>query len=196
MGCNHSVQSGNWGYPAFCSEGKADAFTCTLRKYLCVRGTCFRFYLYWTLLEVVTCRIFPADIVKWGYNEIHCKQNIFFWPVNLKLPIVSIWVTNWIGCFIFRLWSKYFAVKFSLLWEEEVGESYKVEIAEILIWCLGVLCKQLEKSLEQNQSFCESFIDYTGKKVLFKHFHSMVLPEEAKSITLRLWTFCLWTWLS
>jgi len=50
-----------------------------------------------------------------------------------------------------------------------MGESCKIEIDRRLIWCLGVLCKQLKMSLEQNQSFCESFIDYTEKSP-FKTF--------------------------
>lgn len=44
-----------------------------------------------------------------------------------------------------------------------MGENYKIEIDKRLIWCLGVLYKQLKKSLEEKQSFCESFIDYTEK---------------------------------
>lgn len=44
-----------------------------------------------------------------------------------------------------------------------MGDSYKIEIDKRIIWCLGVLCKQLKKSLEQKQSFYESFIDYTEK---------------------------------
>lgn len=57
-----------------------------------------------------------------------------------------------------------------------MGESYKIEIDRRLIRCLEVLCKQLKKSLEQNQSFCESFIDYT--KSILNTFIALCCPRK------------------